>query len=183
MVRNLLANRGSVNEHNHLCRPKRRPGFFGWTLDSGGIRYASPSESSHQKQDEPTVPPFSSQNPPAASVSSSTSKPWSQNTPTTQGPQTREQQAPNTAISVQGNNQSVVLFGVKGPRITLELAQIDTVKHSKDNLFFLTLRQEYKQRRGKLRYWLSVWRLSHCDFVKVSSNNLSSGIKCLVISV
>ena len=166
-MRDVLEHRGPVDEYNHLCRPKRRPESIDRTLGSHGIRHASPSESSHQKHEKYPVQSSSSQDPPASNVDGSTPRSWTQNTSITRKVQTRQQQASHTAIIVQGNNQSVVLFGVKGSRITLELAQIDAVKYGKDNLFFLNLREEYKQRRGRLRYWLSVWRLSHCDFVKV----------------
>lgn len=182
-MRDFLKDRGSVNEYNHLCTPRRRPEPIGRNLDSDGIRYASPSESSHQKQDRSAVGSSSSQNSPVSIINRNTPKSSTQNTSTTQRVQARQQQAPHNAISVQGVDQSVVLFGIKGPRITLELAQIDAVKHGTDNLFFLNLREEYKQRRGRLRYWLSIWRLSHCDFVKVRSNSISISFQCLPLSV
>lgn len=182
-MRDFLNDRGPVNEYNHLCRLRQGPESNGRTLDSDRIQHASPSESSHQKQDRSTVESPSSQNPLVSNVGGSTSKSWNQNTSTTQTVQTRQQQPPHIAISLGGVNESVVLFGVKGPRITLELAQIDAVKHGKDNLFFLNLREEYKQRRGRLRYWLSVWKLSHCDFVKVRSNSMSTSFQCLLVPV
>ena len=79
-----------------------------------------------------------------------------------------------TNINMPQSNESVVLFGVKGARRTLELAQIDTLKHSEDELFFQSLKKEYQRLRGVLRCRFSVWQLRHCDFVKVStsSNNI-----------
>ncbi|KAH6698143.1 hypothetical protein BKA61DRAFT_497437 [Leptodontidium sp. MPI-SDFR-AT-0119] len=59
-----------------------------------------------------------------------------------------------------------VLFGVKGPRRTLELEQIKIKEYSNDNAFFQCLTQAYKKHRGFWRYWLSIWQLAYCDFVK-----------------
>ena len=83
----------------------------------------------------------------------------------------------STEISLQDNlslpiaaqpNQLFIMFGVKGPRRTLELAQIGTEEQSDDHTLFTELRNKYKILRGFWRYWFSVWRLNHCDFVKVS---------------
>jgi hypothetical protein len=60
-----------------------------------------------------------------------------------------------------------VLFGVKGPRRTLELEQIEVKEHSDDTAFFRSLTQAYRKHRGFSRYWFSIWQLTHCDFVKV----------------
>ena len=65
------------------------------------------------------------------------------------------------------NHELFVLFGVDGARRTLELAQIDVSKHLDDGSFFRDLRQQYKELRGFWRYWLSIWQLQYCDFVKV----------------
>ena len=71
-------------------------------------------------------------------------------------------------IATPPHSELVVLFGVKGKRRTLELAQIDVSKHKDDKIFFQDLRREYRQRRGFLRYWFSLWQLRYCDFVRVS---------------
>ena len=78
---------------------------------------------------------------------------------------------PNTQTNIimPQSNESVVLFGVKGTRRTLELAQINTLEHKEDEVFFQSLKKEYRRLRGVLRYWFSIWRLKHCDFVKVST--------------
>ena len=60
-----------------------------------------------------------------------------------------------------------VLFGVKGPRRTLELEQIEVNENSDDKTFFQRLMQAYRKHRGFWRYWFSIWQLTHCDFVKV----------------
>ena len=83
-------------------------------------------------------------------------------------PATSSQQGPPTNITMPQLNEKVVLFGVKGARRTLELAQIDTLKHNEDEIFFQSLKKEYRKLRGVLRYWFSIWQLKHCDFVKVS---------------
>ncbi|MCJ1459964.1 hypothetical protein MMC28_010343 [Mycoblastus sanguinarius] len=86
--------------------------------------------------------------------------------PTAQRPTTNQHRATQISIEMPEIDQALVLFGVKGPRRTLELAQIDTLRHGQDGLLFWTLGKEYKKLRGALRYWFSIWRLSHCDFVK-----------------
>ena len=73
---------------------------------------------------------------------------------------------------MQGTGQAVVLFGVKGPGITLKLARIETGNYRRDDIFFWTMKQRFKQCRRSLRYWLSIWRLSHCDFVKVDPQSM-----------
>lgn len=60
-----------------------------------------------------------------------------------------------------------ILFGVKGRRRTLELAQLNSKQYTDDGSFFDDLKKSYKELRGFWRYWFSVWRLSYCDFVKV----------------
>lgn len=37
-----------------------------------------------------------------------------------------------------------------------------------DDDFFRSLKAEYIKQRGLLRYWLSIYRFSHCDFRRVS---------------
>ena len=64
-------------------------------------------------------------------------------------------------------NELRVLFAIQGSRQTLELAQIDTVKHTQDDSFFSQMKEDYKEHRGFFRYWLSFWRFRHCTFVKV----------------
>lgn len=77
------------------------------------------------------------------------------------------QKTAQTSINMPQINESFVLFGVKGTRRTLELAQINARKYLNDNAFFGDMRKQYRELRGFARYWFSIWRLSHCDFVKV----------------
>ncbi len=84
---------------------------------------------------------------------------------------TSQQQAPQIGIRMPDSSRAFVFFGVKGSRRTLELAQIDTIQVNDDSLFFAGMKREYKTLPGGLRYWLSIWRLSHCDFVKVKVPN------------
>lgn len=81
---------------------------------------------------------------------------------------TSNQPANQISIIMPKINEAYVLFGVKGTRRTLELAQINARKHTNDNAFFWDMRKQYRELRGFLRYWFSIWRLSHCDFVKVN---------------
>lgn len=80
---------------------------------------------------------------------------------------TSNQPAAQTSISMPHINESFVLFGVKGTRRTFELAQINARKCMNDDVFFGDMRKRYRELRGFSRYWFSIWRFSHCDFVKV----------------
>ena len=71
------------------------------------------------------------------------------------------------SIAIPLAAQWFVFFGVKGPRRTLELAQINAKNYVNDSAFFKDMSKHYKSLRGYLRYWFSVWRLTYCDFVKV----------------
>lgn len=97
----------------------------------------------------------------------------STNVSTTEGDQSPLEIRPDdqhklqTSIHMPGTEQLVILFGVKGARLTLELAQINTLRYDQDHIFFHHLREQHKDLRGWLRHWFSFWRLSHCDYVKV----------------
>ena len=166
-MKDLLANRGTVNTHDHLCGLMLRQSFWSWSRVRDGIRYASPFASGQQGPHDPSAGGSPSQNTATTTSGASSQTSWAPNTSITIGSQTNQQPLSNTVINVRGTNQSIILLGVKGPRITLELAQIDTLKYCRDALFFWTLKQQYKQCRGRLRHWLSIWKLTHCDFVKV----------------
>lgn len=86
---------------------------------------------------------------------------------TSQGTASSNPQPSQTGNNLTRVDKLFVLFGVKGTRRTLELAQIDTYNYASDGEFFGGLKKEYRGLRGYLRYWFSVWQLSHCDFVKV----------------
>lgn len=75
-------------------------------------------------------------------------------------------QGPQANIIISASNDFYVLFAVKGWRRTLELAQIHIPSSIDDEAFFKALLQEYRNRRGFLRYYFSVWQFRHCDFVK-----------------
>jgi hypothetical protein len=75
-----------------------------------------------------------------------------------------------------------ILFSISGKRRTLDLVHINTVKDTNDDLkLFEMLLKSYGSVRGKLRRWLSVWQLHHCDFVKVIKTSFASpGQRCLI---
>jgi hypothetical protein len=83
------------------------------------------------------------------------------------GPATINQSGVQVNIGELLRADVYVLFGVKGPRRTLELEQIEVKEHSDDIAFFQSLTQAYRKHRGFWRYWFSIWQLTHCDFVKV----------------
>jgi hypothetical protein len=167
----LLEQRGNRLQYNHLCKltnsRSRRFAFTNFVQAASGIMqhvchvYNSSSSSS-------------------ATTSSGTSLPTN-NTPTQTGGANipcqslslSNQQSCLTGLNTATFNQLFILFGVKGPRRTLELAQIDTKRYTDDRTFFRDLRQKYRELRGFWRYWFSVWRLRHCDFVKVYPSQAS----------
>jgi hypothetical protein len=71
-----------------------------------------------------------------------------------------------TDMDNQPTGNKYVLLGVASGD-ELKLAQID-VKTYKDDQFFTELKEEYRQLRGPLRCWLSIWCYSHCDFSEVT---------------
>jgi hypothetical protein len=83
------------------------------------------------------------------------------------GPATINQSGVQVNIGELPRADVYVLFGVKGPRRTLELEQIEVKENSDDTAFFQGLTQAYRKHRGFWRYWFSIWQLTHCDFVKV----------------
>jgi hypothetical protein len=91
---------------------------------------------------------------------------------TTPNPLSASPDGLNVDLSTETENELFVLFGVQGARKTLELAQIDVTKYVEDISFFRDLRREYRQLRGFWRYWLSIWQLKYCDFVKVPQSFL-----------
>ena len=182
-MKDLLASRGTVNKHDHLCGLEKRQKSWSWSTILEGIRYANPSTSGHQGQYSSSRGSSSSQNSKTNSPGGSSKDKQAQGRFTPRKSQKNQDHIADTTVNVQGTMQSVILLGVRGRRITLELAQIDTLKHSRDNLLFWTLKQQYKQRRGSLRFWLSIWKLSHCDFVKVVSSSILECLQCLLLPV
>lgn len=161
-----LKRRKRVHPHNHLCRTRKHRLYLlnslaemlyaaglasnprGWY---GSSSQGSPKYLPHRAQSQGVL--HGSQ---ASKMQSTLSKPALSN-----------QQTVSTSIDMPSNNESFVLFGVKGTRRTLELAQINTRKCMNDFALFRDMRQRYRELRGFLRYWFSIWRFSHCDFVKV----------------
>jgi hypothetical protein len=74
------------------------------------------------------------------------------------GPKTTQ----NISIPMGSISQLFVFFCVKGSRRTLELAQINVGQQVDDKVFFEEIRNQYRKKRGFLRYWLSIWQLKDC---------------------
>ena len=184
VIKYVIAHRSSVNREAHLCARRQRKGegcnFRDRMLD--GIRSAAPStpDQSGWSGSSLTAPTIiqgqqtrSTGQVPQAGTSQQSSKPHRT--------VTIQQQAPQIGIQMPAASGAVVFFGVQGSRRTLELAQIDTSQHSEDSLFFASMKREYRALRGKLRYWLSIWRLSHCDFVKVNPKSPKMNVRLQTI--
>jgi hypothetical protein len=163
--RSLIVRRGPLIQKTHLCRQRPRQAlraaFFTWIKQTVGFS-----------------PPSLTSQTPATNILSGSSKEvqlnqmgasrQSGNLPRG-GPGTANtQSALQVNLNAGVSPELYVLFGVQGKRRTLELAQIEVKEDKDDKAFFQDIRQEYRRLRGFLRYWLSIWQLRHCDFVKVS---------------
>ncbi|KAL6828399.1 hypothetical protein V8C40DRAFT_286390 [Trichoderma camerunense] len=84
-----------------------------------------------------------------------------------QGP-TIGQQAQATIPDSNNSLQWWILFGVRGARRTLVPTQIHVTSQTTDGHIFQELKRCYMIYRGRLRLWLSVWRLDYCEVVKFS---------------
>ena len=156
-----------MTEPNHLCARRRHKIPGSSILES--IKYAICSVSGTRGSSSSGVVQSASNNLHTAAQGQQRQRDTFDTTPKAPVPITSPQQSPHNNITMPQSNEKVVLFGVKGARRTLELAQIDTLKHNEDEIFFQSLKKEYRRLRGILRYWFSIWRLRHCDFVKVST--------------
>lgn len=168
MYQRLLKHRGSIIQPNHLCKPRQLG-----TLKSAVMKTVIQAV-------EPNSAPSHGYGPPQSRMLSllPTLSGGTSGTQGTKGTEPSNQSVPNirmgnqqgfhTHIETEDDIHHFVLFGVKRNRRTLELAQIDTAKYQDDSAFFCGLRENYRQLRGFVRYWFSIWQLSHCDFVKVN---------------
>lgn len=165
MYKMLLQNSTDSTKHNHLCRSripnhvKSEPTVLGRIAAACGI---------------PTAPntPYGSL--PCGPQTPQRIRPGCPGAP---GKSSNPADALNLEISTHQGvpvnvtastiNESFVLFGVQGCRRTLELAQINISPNTDDDVFFRNLKASYRKHRGFWRYWLSIWQMRYCDFVKV----------------
>ena len=70
-------------------------------------------------------------------------------------------------VFIPAASELFVLFAVQGARRTLELAHINVDQKVDDEAFFHKIRIRYKEKRGFLRYWLSIWQLKDCEMAMV----------------
>lgn len=152
----------------NMCTPRQRNQTLRWIFERLVNKFMSPYGD--------TTPGSSSSNSSATNTSQTTTS--QQNS---QGGSAYLSGPPTAQTNIRLNNQPgfmvnippgtssdlFVLFGVHRSRRTLEFAQVP-VTTNEDKPFFLELRARYRELRGFWRYWLSVWQLKYCDFVKVS---------------
>ena len=60
-----------------------------------------------------------------------------------------------------------VLFAASGRRRTLDVENIDVNMQSTDQIFFREVLRTFKRFRGPWKCWLSMWKMYHCEFVRV----------------
>jgi hypothetical protein len=59
-----------------------------------------------------------------------------------------------------------LVFGTTGGRHTLEIGQVGDLELSSDLVFLRKLKKEHTLLRGRIRSYLSLWKLDHWEFVK-----------------
>lgn len=160
----MLLNLRDTTEHNHLCGLKRRNisiiAFLG-----GFIRAAGSGFNSRIWYGSSLRSPGNSQKGTQHSNVGGIGQTGTGMTP--QGMVSSNSQNSQMPINIARVKSLFVLFGVKGTRRTPELAQMDAYSYASDCEFFGHLKKKYRELRGYLRYWFSVWQFSHCDFVRV----------------
>ena len=168
------------SQHEHLCK-QRRPHTVNWKDQLRHLRHLVHSWVQNSPDPSNNIA-TSSYGPSSVSSSdargnqaSSSSAPsafagnsCSPGSPTGHSIVSSSTDPSGTSIAMPSRKMLYILFGVKGSRRTLELEQINTTRCAKDESLFSNLVQSYKRHRGFWRYWFSIWRLNHCDFVKVS---------------
>lgn len=163
----ILQRNRSALQNNHLCRIRRKHSWRSWRAALREIitKIAGPVSTTTQPTRGITQPVGLKNmqlKPSGGGVRQAANMPHNP-----AGPATNNQNGVQVNISELPRADLYILFGVKGPRHTLELEQIAVKENSDDNAFFQSLKQSHKKHRGFWRYRFSVWQLTHCDFVKV----------------
>ena len=166
LISHMLPNLDENPPWSHRCRMKRDTISWGARL-VGIIRTTIPMSSASQRY-----------TPPGSAISSSTTGRGIQSTGVGQSNMGNQDQSQQQGVVVAGQQstaalvhpataiQSWVLFGVQGSRRTLEINHIPINNQSNDSSFYRSLRQHYRTNRGRLKLWLSFWRLDYCEVVK-----------------
>ena len=160
---NILKCRSSELDYDHPCKRGRLNPNSSRSAVSDGSEHATGAGNGHENWYGASSGSASSQ-----AVGLGKNKRHTQAHKKSQVRQSKVNQQPGYQMVINAKQTKVsrVLFGVKGSRRTLELAQIDTLKHDEDEAFFAQLKRDYKEHRGFWRYWFSIWRFNHCTFVK-----------------
>ena len=182
--RSLLRMRGAYLEDGHLCLDLKNSALVTYDASDAVLsttlarywRVLFPV--SHGQSSRPSARPSSSpenaniQRTPVDPIRTTSTTPSNSSSlqstqPSNNAAFTSGQQANRSSISVATSPQGYVLYGVAASRPSLELAHLKTTLLGNDGELFARLRGDYRQFQGSLRYWFSIWYLSHCDFVKV----------------
>ena len=166
-VQEILRYKISDLRPDHPCGVRRRRNDWILATIVGAVKSATGSINGQTGWYGSSSAASSSQAQPKTGIGQAGRSSASQKTPLHYRPTAIQPQNPAISISMPQMSESRVLFGVKGPRRTLELAQIDTAQYNQDEAFFAQMKKEYRKHRGSLRYWLSLWQFNHCDFVQV----------------
>jgi len=156
-----------VSQHDHLCTVKEgKPEPFKSLLGliQAAVSASNPRQWHGSASSSSAIP---SQNNGNTGGTRGNSQAGGGSVPIPRKPLPMSQQVINTIVAMPQTHRLFILFAVKGSRRTPELAQIDTTIYTNDGAFFEHMRERYRELRGFLRYWFSVWQFNHCDFVKV----------------
>ncbi|KAH8821287.1 hypothetical protein F5884DRAFT_850522 [Xylogone sp. PMI_703] len=164
IYKTMVAYRENALQHHHLCRGRRSTSYkvsiANWCIKTvlGAVQ---PAQNWHGSPGRSSSPRSQGAQPTPKRSNQSTNFPRQY-----QNNALDSQTGFQTGIGASVLKHLFILFGVKGNRRTLELAQIDVKQLHDDADFFMILRNNYRELRGFWKYWFSVWTLRHCDFVK-----------------
>lgn len=88
--------------------------------------------------------------------------------------QSQQQASPNPTVQALAppvqpvpSNKSWILMGIQKSGQTYEPAQVTVDAAATDQSVFHDLKTCYQSHRSRAKLWFSIWRLDHCEFVKV----------------
>ena len=169
--KSLIEFRGTTTDSDHLCLNLRRgPALLRWMPSFPSVlspyKTYTPLSSHQGNRGSQLQQPSPTYQPPGANASGSSNR--------TQGgglsnshPRTNTQNSCHSGLQITHLLQAYVLFGARREWPDLEMDHLNARATKDDCTFFYELKARYCSLRGWSRRWLSIWQLSHCDFVKV----------------
>ena len=169
--KSLIELRGSTTGTDHLCSTLRRGSApLGWMPSFPSVlspyKTNTPQSSQQCSQGLQLQQPSPTYQPPGANASGSSNRTQGGG-PSNSDPRTNTQNSCHSGPQITQLLQAYVLFGARREWPDLEMDHLNTRATKDGCTFFYELKARYCSLRGWSRRWLSIWQLSHCDFVKV----------------